>query len=83
MMFATCEVKGAIRFLKKAYPEKEIKEEQIPKLVDLIGKDILRIQDPDFHIPAQIVSGRKYDKNEHLELVNEAINEFMDNVHNA
>ena len=46
-----------------------------------MDRDILRIQDPDFHQPCQIVGGKRYDS-KHDSIINEAIQEFKDNVHN-
>ena len=46
--FATCERKRALEFIQKVYPSKEITdtEECAKPLLDLVEKDIVRIQDP-------------------------------------
>ena len=81
--FATCEVPRAIDFIKKMYPDKEVSAEKMPKLMELIKQDVLRVQDPDFHRPCQIISGNNYDESKHSNSVSEAISEFMKNVHNS
>ena len=63
IVFATCDVKRAMGFINKMYPNhKDITEEDIPQLVKLINQDVVRVQDPDFHRPCQIIAGRNYAK---------------------
>lgn len=80
--FATCDPSMALRFLRQIYPGKEVSETTIPKLMNLVKQDVLRIQDPDFHKPAQVVAGNSYVDSMRSE-VNEAIEEFKVKVHNA
>ena len=44
--FATCVPKTALQFLRNIYPDKDIKIEDIPLLVELLKNDILFC---DFH----------------------------------
>jgi hypothetical protein len=84
--FASCDwngFPGARNHIQKMYPNKVIDDTKISKLIDLINKDILRVQDPDCHQPCQIVQGTKFKEDEHQELVDAAIQEFVQNVHNA
>lgn len=75
-MFATCDKKRALGFINSMYPELDIiVEDDIPLLMDLIGRDILRVQDPDFHKPSQIVSGNNYSAEYDAE-IQEAIEEL-------
>jgi hypothetical protein len=72
MYFATCERKRALGFLKKIYPSRDVLdvEDNAKDLLDLIGADIVRITDPDFHTP-EIIQGTKYresDKDRVLEV---------------
>lgn len=63
IIFATCDVKKAMGFINKMYPShKDLIEEDIPQLVKLINRDVVRVQDPDFHQPCQIIEGRNYTK---------------------
>jgi len=82
MQFASCQWDPyAKSFLQKIYPSQVIDETKIPKLLDLLKEDILRIQDPDMHQPCQIVAGPHY--NDSLkQRVAEALEEFKVEVHN-
>jgi hypothetical protein len=62
------------------YPSVDIKEELIPKLVELIKGDVLRVQDPKMHSPCQIIAGNNY-KDSDKDRVDEAIAEFKKEVH--
>ena len=44
--FATSERQTAFGYIQKVYPTKTITEDQCSKLLDLVNRDILRIQDP-------------------------------------
>lgn len=80
--FASCQWEPyAKSFLQKMYPSKTIEEEKIPLLVDLIKRDVLRVQDPDMHQPCQIVAGKRYDSGKGE--VDAAIEEFKREVHDA
>lgn len=82
--FASCRwnpyAKG---FLQRMYPSKVIDDARIPKLIALINEDVLRIQDPAFHQPCQIVAGKNYSAATHDAAVNEAIAEFKREIHDA
>lgn len=75
--FATCIPQTALIFINKMYPKHEdLTKEDIPLLYDLIKQDILRVQDPDYHQPCQIIAGREY-KKEYDNEIAEAIKEFQ------
>lgn len=77
MNFASCQWNPyAKSFLQKMYPSKPVNDDEIPKLIDLINKDVLRIQDPEYHKPCQIIAGNKYQGEEHDSLIAEAIAEL-------
>ena len=82
IMFATCELNSALAFIRQMYPNQKVAWEMMPLLEELIKQDILRVQDPNFHQPCQIVPGNNYRK-EHDGQIQEAINEFVANVHHA
>lgn len=78
LTFASCSwngFPGAKNHIQKMYPNKTIKEELIPILIDLINRDVLRVQDPDFHQPCQIIAGNNYTKF-HDDEINAAITQF-------
>ena len=79
--FASCQPNMALGFIRKMYPSKKISWDDMPLLKVLIGEDILRVQDPDFHQPCQIIAGNKYQP-ERKQEVDAAVQEFMVNVHN-
>ena len=78
--FASCQPEFALRFIQKMYPDKTITWDDIPLLAALVSRDVLRVQDPDFHQPCQIVTSTKY-KPEHKQEVDDALTEFRCNVH--
>jgi hypothetical protein len=80
IMFATCAPNSALAFIRQMYPNQKVEWEMMPLLEELIKQDILRVQDPNFHQPCQIVPGNNYRK-EHDGQIQEAINEFVANVH--
>jgi len=59
-MFATCDPRLALRHLKLIYPRHEITEESVKKIMPYIQQDIVRIQDPGCHNPAQVVEGKNW-----------------------
>lgn len=76
IVFATCDTQRALGFINKMYPDhKDLTKKDIPLLYSLISRDILRVQDPDFHQPCQIIGGNKY-KDEDAE-IKTAIAELM------
>lgn len=76
IVFATCLPQMALEFINKMYPNrKDLIKEDIPLLYGLISKDVLRVQDPDFHQPCQIIAGNNYKGNE-VE-VQQAVTEFQ------
>lgn len=82
-VFATCEWNRALGFLRSLYPSKVIRDDQLPLLKSLLEEDIVRVQDPAMHQPAQIITGSNYDGELHADSVAEAVDEFMREVHNA
>ena len=72
--FATCNVRTAKKFICKAL-EQEVDFGKTPVLIELIGKDILRVQDPMMHGEVNILLGKKHCA-QHDEQVNEAISEL-------
>ena len=80
IMFVTCDKERALGFINKMYPENEdLVLDEIPLLIDLIEKDILRVQDPEFHNPCQIVAGKNYSE-DYNEDIQDAINELKDKL---
>lgn len=80
MVFATCEPKRALSFINYMYPDyQDFTKDDIPILYDLISKDILRVQDPEFHQPCQIIAGNKYNS-EYDNDISEAIDELKSNL---
>jgi hypothetical protein len=76
IVFATCNISNAIRFINSNYPDKkDLTQEDIPKLTNLIKDDVLRVQDPMMHNPCQIILGKKYIK-KHDDAITEAIEEL-------
>lgn len=74
--FATCEVNQGMTFINKMYPSKvDLTRSDIPLLCDLLHRDILRVQDPDFHQPCQIIAGTNYQES-HTDEINDAINQL-------
>ena len=65
--FATCDVRRAMEFIKYFYPS--IDKENIPKLTELIRGDVLRVMDPQFHDPCQIIRGNAYDSKHDSEII--------------
>lgn len=77
-MFATCDVDRAFAFINKTYPDRvDFTTEDLPLLADLIQKDVLRVQDPDFHKPAQIVLGKQADMDRDKDAIDAAIGQLM------
>ena len=78
--FATCEVHRALEFINQVYPSYEdLTEKDIPKLRALLEKDIVRVQDPNFHQPCQIIAGNNYSE-EYDKKIGEAIQELQDSL---
>ena len=72
--FATCNKTTAIRYINSEYPDLE--ESDIPTLIDLIRKDIVRIRDPYMYGNIQVVAGKNYNESEHLKFIEKGINEL-------
>ena len=61
--FATCERSRALGFLQKVYPSRTIADtdDSAGPLLDLVEKDVVRIQDPMMHgNRIQVVPGTKW-----------------------
>lgn len=63
-MFATSMRDMALGFIRYENPGKEIEDtpESAGPLLDLVQADVIRIQDPKFHQPCQVVPGMKWDE---------------------
>ena len=64
IQFATCNPKRALEFLRKMYPElPNLSWDDLPLTLDALKKDLIRVQDPDYHKPCQVtISGPAVDK---------------------
>jgi len=60
LYFATCVVNTAKEYLKRSFPEKEIDEASAPKFFEAVGKDWLRVCDPNFHSKGMVIGGDKF-----------------------
>lgn len=67
--FATCDRNFALLFLQSEYPTKLVDATTVGPLLDLIGADLIRVQDPKYHQPCQIVPGKKWDDSRRIEVV--------------
>ena len=77
IVFATRHLPSAINFINQMYPDRDdITADDVPLLSELIKQDVLRVQDPDFHRPCQIIAGNNYDKAKHSDSIADAIKEF-------
>ncbi len=80
-MFATCNKQMALRHLRLAYPGYEITEEDVIKIMPYIEKDIVRIQDPEFHSPPQVVAGSNWvEDEEKRKQISKDFKEFQDSL---
>lgn len=73
LQFSSCQRNYVLDFLKKGYPNSEVTAEKLPKLMNGIAKDIVRITDPAYHALA-LVTGKNYkdtDKDEMMEIAKE------------
>ena len=60
--FATCVKSKALEYIQKVLPSGKITEDSINLLLDLVDKDILRVQDPFMYgSRIGIIHGKKYD----------------------
>jgi len=69
IQFATCERKKALEYLQKVYPSRTITDtqESAQALLDLVEKDLVRIQDPFMYgNRIQVVPGKKWVESEEL-----------------
>lgn len=83
-MFATCDRRMALDFLKKQYPLRIVEDtpDSAGPILDLVAADLIRVQDPDFHQPCQIVAGKAYDEDLASEIL-QACQAFHDRVVNT
>ena len=72
VQFATCNRKTALEYLEKLYPSYTVTEEVAKPFLDLLEKDIIRLQDPFMYPRVAVVPGKNY-KDEHQGEVMEAI----------
>lgn len=70
-MFATCDRRMALGFLQQAYPTCVIEDsaDSAGPLLDLVEADVIRVQDPNFHQPTEIVPAKNWDASRHDERV--------------
>ena len=69
IQFATCERRRALEFIQKVYPGRNIEDtpESISTLLDLVEKDIIRIQDPNMYGKRiGVVPGRNWTEDDEL-----------------
>ncbi len=84
--FATCCKHTALGYLKKVYPGEEgritVEAEPVERLLDLVGEDVLRIQDPMMYgNRIGIVPGKKYKSEDEARARQVAVN-FSDYMNN-
>ncbi len=59
--FATCDWTMAVRFLKQMnVVRNDAEARDVPHLKEMLEKDWIRIQDPNFYDPAQMTEGVNY-----------------------
>ena len=65
-MFATCNRRDALEFLRVLYPDRTIEDspECAGPLLDLVEKDFLRIRDPAMHGHPTVVQGKRWAESE-------------------
>ena len=68
--FATCDRKSALGFLQKSYPGREVDDSgSTATLLDLVEKDVIRVQDPMMHPNTQIIPARNWDEDRRDQVV--------------
>ncbi len=68
--FSTCDRRRALGFLKTLYPACVVEDSGTTKeLLDLVEKDILRIDDPMMHNPAQVRLGKNCDPSQETAMI--------------
>lgn len=70
-MFATSRRDFALDFLRKEHPSRNLTDtnESAGPLLDLVEADIIRIQDPAYHQPSQVVPGTYWEESWRGEVV--------------
>ncbi len=59
--FATCHRRRALSFLEQAYPGVSLHDQgPTARLLDLVEADVIRVQDPVYHMPSQIIPGANW-----------------------
>jgi hypothetical protein len=77
--FATCERKTAFGYLQSVYKSKEVTEQMCSKLLNLVSKDIVRVQDPYMHgNRIAVIAGTNY-KPENKKDIEEAVAQLHEN----
>jgi len=65
IQFATCVRGTALRFIREAYPDIEDTPESAGVLLDLVERDVVRIQDPMMHGPGiAVIPGRNWQESD-------------------
>lgn len=61
--FCSRDREHALRCLRVAAAQPELMDtkDSAGPLLDLIDQDVVRVQDPDFHWPAKVITGKKWD----------------------
>ena len=77
--FATCDKERAFHFIRKMYPDRNLTREYLFPLLKLVEKDIIRVQDPDFHQPCRIIEGTNFTSGSQYE-VDVALNATLKNA---
>lgn len=77
--FATCSKITALEYIKEVYPNDDVTELMVSKLLDLVEKDIVRIRDPFMYGKRiAVISGKNYDSS-YTQQIDEAIEQMKNN----
>jgi len=61
MKFATCNVNRGLKYLSEYFSWWNINKKDVPTLVEMMEKDVIRVTDPDFHQDLHLLEGSNYD----------------------
>ena len=78
--FATCERHRALGYIQKVYPSRTIEDtpEGIGPLLDLVERDIVRIQDPMMYgNRIGVVPSKNFDKEVHMKPLTDAVHGLL------
>jgi transcriptional regulator of NAD metabolism len=68
IQFASCDKNYVLGFLKTVYVNSKVTEQNLPKLISGLARDIVRVRDPQYHILA-LVPGYNYKESDYQELL--------------